>query len=598
VSTLPDASSSIDIDSHDCAGSTAIDGLTVASAAGEPLMIDPLAQSVLESIDARVCIVDRHGNIVAANRAWTQVHLPDHESEIRMDVGDNLFRVLAASAGPRVAYARRMIEGVRAVLDGRLDELDYEDADRIGVIRWYRQRVASLAGGGAIVMHHDITDRVRAELHVVEQATRDPLTGLSNRVSLLDRLNTFVAQRRRDVGIAWLDLDRFSAVNDALGPSLADRLLVQVGERLTAQLVTPEYLARLSGDSFVVVAISMRSDAQLTRVARRMQDALTAPFLVVGDDGSERVVALTASVGVTMITREHSSGDHALRDAEAALVQAKLTGRGGIGFVDTELRAVQQSRMELEQDLRRALELDQLTVRFQPEWSLFEQRIVGAEALVRWHHPTLGELSPSQFIPIAEESGDVVDLGSWVLDRAVQVASTWPSINGVAPFVAVNLSAVQLADPALPGRVRSSIERWGLDPRRLMLEITESAVVDRLDLAVGMLDALRGVGVRIALDDFGTGYSSLGILRTLPVDVLKLDKSFIDPLESEPVTREIVRAVLSLAKSLSMDVVAEGVESLEQQRVLHELGCDVIQGYIIAPPQGASDLMTRLTASS
>jgi diguanylate cyclase (GGDEF)-like protein len=546
---------------------------------------EPAAQALLDALEARAAVVSDSGDVIAVNHLWRSAELPDYESEMSIEVGDNIFRVLANVRGPRQAYARRMIEGIRSVLEGRVEQLDFEDTDRTMMTRWFRQRVVRLNGVGALITHRDITEQVLSELELMRQATRDGLTGLANRVSLLDRLNQYVSQRRRDVGVVWLDIDRFAAINDAVGSMEADEMLVSLANRLSGVTQNSEFLGRLSGDTFVVIALGVRSEHQLVRIARRLQDSLIEPFVV-----DNRSLTLTASAGVALVSREHRVGDDVLRDAGAALVQAKGMGRNAIGFVDAERRTQQQTRLALEQDLRLAIGRNELEVKFQPEWSLLSARVVGAEALVRWEHPTRGALSPNQFIPIAEETGDIVMLGAWVLDRAIEIASGWPIIDGEGPFVAVNLSVVQLADPNLLTTVRMSLERWGLDPKRLVLEITETAVVDRLDLAMAILQQLRDLGVRIALDDFGTGYSSLGILRTLPVDVLKLDKAFIDPLGREPVTREIVNAVLALARSLKMEVVAEGVESAEQQQVLKELGCHLIQGFAISPPQSASEL--------
>jgi len=447
---------------------------------------------------------------------------------------------------------------------------------------------------------HEIVERRRAEQQLARQATHDPLTGLPNRTLLRDRVEHALQRSRRDsskVGVLFLDVDNFKAVNESLGHPMGDQLLVQVAARLEGTLRSTDTKARLGGqtlscwggDEFVVLCEDLHSERDAIRVTERIAAALAPPFALEGYE-----LCITASIGIAVTSTGGSTRDAIIRDADGAMHRAKERGGDRYELFDQELRTRMLDRLHTERELGKAIERDELRLFYQPIVSAADCRVIGVEGLIRWQHPERGLIPPAEFIPLAEESGLIVPVGTWVLEEACHQSARWHETHPEWPplRVAVNLSARQLTDE-LPAIVSNALLRTGAHPSRLTLELTETLLMETGHFATDILAALREVGVQIALDDFGTGYSSLSYLQRFPLDVLKLDRSFIAGLGTEPSAAKIVAATIDMARALGMSVVAEGVETAEQLQYLRDFGCPFAQGYHLARPQ-PPDVITAL----
>ncbi len=439
-----------------------------------------------------------------------------------------------------------------------------------------------------VVAVRDLRERKQAEERLRHMAHHDLLTQLPNRALFNDRLDQALAQAERDggaVAVLCLDLDRFKAVNDLLGHHGGDALLQQVAQRLLRAANDQDTVARFSGDEFVVLQTRIAQPAGAEAAAKRMVAALGAPF-----DLDGQPVLIGTSIGIALYPQDARAGEDLLRNADTALYRAKADGRGTYRFFEAEMDARLQERRRLERDLQQALLGNQLAVHFQPLGDCSTQAIVGFEALVRWNHPERGQVAPSDFIPMAEETGLIVPLGEWVLREACREAVRWPdSIR-----VAVNLSPVQFRHADLAERVIAILKDTGLPPERLELEVTEGVLIDDSARALSTLKALKQAGIRISLDDFGTGYSSLSYLQSFPFDKIKIDRSFIGNMPTNEDSRSIVRAIIALARSLRITVTAEGVETEEQLRLLRSEDCNQVQGYLLGRPAPAGDVSARL----
>jgi diguanylate cyclase len=423
-----------------------------------------------------------------------------------------------------------------------------------------------------------------------EQLLRDPLTGLPSRLLLMNRLQSAIARLERaggQVAVLFVDLDRFKVVNDSLGHHAGDRLLLAVADRLRTVARRHELPARFGGDEFVIVCEDIADAQDAVAVAERLLRALAQPF-----DFDDVPAFVGGSVGIAVTSDPDASPADLVRDADAAMYRAKQSGGGRWSIFDQVIRERAVARQATEAALRNAIARDELVVHFQPELSVATGGIVGVEALVRWERPGHGMVSPADFIPIAEETGLIVPIGKWVLHQACAQAKTFDDGRLV---IRVNVSARQLAEPGLADTVKEALAASGLPPERLVLEVTESVVLEDGDRSVAALRALRDIGVGVSLDDFGTGYCSLSYLRRLPIDSLKIDRSFVRGLGHEADDDSIVTSVIDLARSLGVSVVAEGVETEEQLAGLRARGCDTMQGFLFARP-GPADAVAELMA--
>ena len=446
-------------------------------------------------------------------------------------------------------------------------------------------------------VNHDITERKRVEEHLKHLAFHDPLTDLPNRQLLLERLGHALARtaRRSGSGVAvlFMDLDGFKVVNDSLGHDTGDRLLVEVAKRLKGCLRPEDTLARFAGDEFVVVIEEVRGADDALRVTRRITEEFRGPFVL---DGRELVVGF--SIGVALGEAHTKSPEDLLRDADTAMYRAKEEGLGYRVF-DPAMHDRALGRLDLENDLRRAIEDGEFVIHYQPKVRLREADTVAeVEALLRWRHPRRGLLMPDEFIPVAEDTGLIVTIGRWVLKEACRQVKEWQDRYPTTPplVACVNVSAGQLRYPDLLHDVGTALRESGIEGRSLALEITESALVQHMQTSMTLLEELRKEGIRFALDDFGSEYSSLSYLMRLPVDFVKIDKSFVRGLGEEPRAATIVEAMISLAHSLGLEAVGEGVESAGQLESLRRMGCDLAQGYHFTKPllpEAVPEFLTR-----
>jgi diguanylate cyclase (GGDEF)-like protein/PAS domain S-box-containing protein len=440
----------------------------------------------------------------------------------------------------------------------------------------------------------DALERQAIEDAIRERAVHDPLTGLPNRVLFVDRLEHALARLGRQssalCAILFLDLDHFKLVNDSLGHHVGDELLTAAAPRLKQALRSSDTVARFGGDEFGILLEDIASERDAIETAERIAAIFARPFVL---SGSEHFV--TTSIGIAL-ARGGEHADELIRDADAAMYRAKDRGRARYEVFDEGMRGRAIERLRVENDLRRALERGELRLEYQPVVSLRNFSIVGVEALVRWRHPERGEIPPSEFIPIAEENGLIEPIGRWVLERACRQAAQWyPLRPDAAPLtMSVNLSAVQVTRRSLPDVVASVLRTTGLDPACLSLEITETVMVRDAEGLGEVLKALKALGVRLVLDDFGTGYSSLSYLTRLPLDVLKVDRSFVDGLGSEPRDTAITETIIAMSRALSLDVVAEGVETAGHVRELSRLGCGLAQGFHFSRAVSAEEITEAL----
>jgi len=442
---------------------------------------------------------------------------------------------------------------------------------------------------GMIGVSVDISERKQLEQRLLHQAFHDALTGLPNRNLFLDRTRHALSLSRRNdqaVAVLFLDLDNFKIVNDSLGHDVGDQLLVTVAERILGCLREGDTAARLGGDEFAVLLENLDTAGAAAVVAQRLLEALRSPLNLGGHE-----MFVTPSIGIAIGTASAELAENLLRDADVAMYTAKRNGRARFEIFEPAMGSTALERLELEQDLRRAIERDELALHYQPVVDLSEGSLAGFEALLRWDHPTRGRIAPDVFIPVAEETGLVVPIGSWALRTACHQLRdwqhAWPDSQGIN--ISVNLSGRQFKEPGLAKLVAQVLRETGLAPGCLNLEITETIMMADEVGTSAVLRELEQLGVTLAIDDFGTGYSSLGMLRHFPVDTLKIDRSFVDELGAGSDDSVIVAGVVGLAHGLGLRVVAEGVETLGQLERLHDLGCDLGQGYYFARPLPAVD---------
>jgi diguanylate cyclase (GGDEF)-like protein/PAS domain S-box-containing protein len=542
-----------------------------------------------ESRDA-VYITTLDGRFVAVNQALVEQFGYSREELLAGNVAD-----LYIDAQDRARFRDEIFR------DGYVRDFEVRLARRDGVQLHCLVSATLRRGHDGVVrgfqgIIHDFTERKRAEERLAYGALHDALTGLPNRALFMDRLERVAERTGNDaatLAVFFVDLDRFKVVNDSMGHVVGDRMLVEIGRRLAAAVPPGATVARFGGDEFTVLLHPVRSALDATHMAERLLDSLAMPFSLA--PGQE--VFATASVGIALGTGARETPEDLLRNADAALSRAKARGKNRYEVFDRAMHAEALDRLQMETDLRRALERGELRLLYQPIVALAEGRLAGFEALLRWDHPERGTISPDLFIPLAEETGLISQVGRWVLEEGCRRLAAWErQAPGATPFLSINLSARQFGDADLADHVARTVANCAVDPGRVWLEITETVILENADPVRTTLRRLKELGVQLCMDDFGTGYSSLAYLHRMELDELKIDRSFVSRMEHDPRSAQLVHAIVALAHNLGVRVVAEGVETRPQLDSLRELRCDYAQGFLFAPgltPEAADALLAE-----
>ncbi|WP_017305028.1 EAL domain-containing protein [Spirulina subsalsa] len=447
---------------------------------------------------------------------------------------------------------------------------------------------------GIVVNCHNITDRKIAEEKFLYDALHDSLTRLPNRALFMDRLSQALARQKRhpssQFAVLFIDLDRFKVVNDSLGHWGGDQLLVETANRLQEQMRYDDTIARLGDDEFAILLESVNTAQDANNVAQRLQMKLQLPVII-----NQQEVYTSASIGIVFPNGQYDAPSDILRDAHTAMYHAKIQGKARQQMFDVTMSADNLARLQLEIDLRRAKEREELQVYYQPIVNLKTGHLSGFEALMRWKHPHRGPVSPGAFIPLAEETGLIVPMGWWILQEACEQIQVWgEEFPDSALTISVNLSGRQFSQPQLAKEVDKILKATGVNPQRLRLEITETTIMENETIVAQTLQDLKAMDIQLSIDDFGTGYSSLSRLRSFPIDTLKIDRSFVMKMEQEPENLEITRAIIRMADSLGIEVIAEGIEHQEHLQLLRKLRCKYGQGYLFAKPLAAEDAIALL----
>jgi diguanylate cyclase (GGDEF)-like protein len=544
--------------------------------------------AALSNMSQGLVMFDGDERLVIYNQHFISMYRLENEN---IKPGDTLCHILERRAANGTfstadpgEYVRELSAAVKAG-ERTAQYLELADGRIVAIMR---QR---LEGGGWVATHEDITERRQAEIKIAHMARHDALTDLPNRVLLRERLNEALAQveRGQKLAVLYLDLDLFKNVNDSLGHPTGDELLRQVGERLRRCVQEADTISRVGGDEFFIIQTGIGDATDAERLARRITDAVRAPYDLHG-----HLVVIDASIGIALAPMDGVDANELLKNADMAMYGAKTDGRGVYRFFEPHMDARMKERRALEVALRRAFDNDEFELYYQPVLNLDTGEVRCCEALLRWHHPERGMVSPVEFIPVAEEIGLIVALGERVIRWACQDAAQWPDDVGVA----VNLSPTQLASNGLLPTVLSALASSRLSPHRLELEITEAVLMQNSEATLRTLHQLRELGIRISMDDFGTGYSSLSYLRSFPFDKLKIDRCFIKGLGDSSESDAIVHAVAGLADSLGMTTTAEGVETREQLDLVRSLGCTDVQGFYYSPPVPLRELAAILAKHS
>jgi diguanylate cyclase (GGDEF)-like protein/PAS domain S-box-containing protein len=543
-----------------------------------------LASSIMESTSEGVLVTDENGTIISVNPAFSKITgysaaeaIGQRPSLLKSDHHDEAFyrqlwqEVLREGRWEGEIWNRRK--------SGEMYP-EWLTINRIPALDGVPPRYAAV--------FHDITEQRQANERIQYLAFHDALTGLPNRALFQDRLVHAVERARREnrrLSVTFIDLDGFKEINDSLGHDVGDLLLQEVAQRIRARMRRGvDTVARLGGDEFVVLMEDLKEVEHCACLAGEIIEDLSVPFHLRGHP-----VRVGASVGMAFFPEDGNEALELMKHADTAMYAAKASGKGIYRFFQPEMLANLNQRIKLETDLRHAIEDGALELHYQPKICVTDGKLRGVEALVRWPHAERGLILPQEFIPIAEETGLIVSLGNWVLAEACRQAADWRA-RGLQITIAVNVSAHQIAKDRLADRVASLLVEHELPATALQIELTETALLTAPELATETLNRLREMGVTIAIDDFGTGYSSLARMRRLPIDLVKIDRSFIENMDNDAKDAEVVRTIVALAHALGLDIIAEGVESRRQSALLNDSGCTVCQGYYFARPQPASQL--------
>jgi diguanylate cyclase (GGDEF)-like protein/PAS domain S-box-containing protein len=578
--------------------------------------ISEVAAAIIDMAERSLKHEEERTAEAAQQRLWAMVHAASNEAIVITDAENRILTVNRAftrltgyaadeviGQNPRMLSSGRETREFYAAMWQELKQRDcwsgeVEDRRKDGSLypKWLSISVVRGADGrpvNYIGLFADITERKQNEERLVYLANHDSLTGLPNRHLLLDRLRSAIAMSQRSdetIGLLFLDIDNFKWINDSLGHAAGDQLLTSVAERLTGMVRASDTVARLGGDEFVVLLTQTGSDLEIAQVAEKVIAAVARPL-----DLSGHEFHVTTSMGISTFPNDGQDAESLLKHADTAMYAAKSAGKNQFSYFDPAMNRAALERVELEQELRQALKRNEFELFYQPKYCVERQSVCGAEALIRWRHPRLGLVPPIKFIPLAEETSLIIEIGEWAIRSACNQIVEWQRAGLNPRRIAVNLSAIQLESDSFVPAVQRILQETGAPVSSLEFELTESMVLRNPDRSVVTLDRLRQFGIRLALDDFGTGYSSLSYLKRLPVHSLKVDRSFIEGVPRNPDDSQIVRMIIALARSVQLEVVAEGIETPAQRDFLTQLGCDFLQGYLFGKPMPAPELTALLT---
>jgi diguanylate cyclase (GGDEF)-like protein/PAS domain S-box-containing protein len=558
----------------------------------DPQIVLRRLEKAVETMNLGLTITDMDCKILFTNRAEAAMHGFEQAELIGKEA-----RIFA----PHAMWNPPTADGMKQMKSWRREATNIRKNGTTFPVQLISEVISDSAGVpiGIVTTCEDITERKNVEEQLERQALYDTLTDLPNRTLFHDRLSQAVSKTKRrkefSFGVLFVDLDRFKLINDSLGHSVGDQLLVEFARRLSRCLRPGDTVARVGGDEFTILLDDIHSVSEATRVADRIQQELSIPFIL-----GQHEVFTSASMGIALSSEEYGRSEDLLRDADIAMYRAKAQGRARYQVFDSGMHASAVVQLQMENDLRRALERKEFRAFYQPTVCLFTGKLTGFEALMRWQHPQRGLTLPEEFIPLAEETGLIIPMGLWILREACQQMQRWvarfPVYGGLT--ISVNLSGVQIGESDLVVQVERIIRETGIDPKLLTLEMTESVVMAHPQEATNRLLQLKNLGVRLHIDDFGTGYSSLSYLHQLPVDTLKIDRSFVSRIGKDEEKGEIVGTIATLAHNLGMDVIAEGVETAIQLSQVKALKCESAQGFYFSRPMDSNDAETLILAET
>ncbi len=550
-------------------------------------------RALITAIPDLMLQIDRDGTIVDFNLPM-DFNLPKFPGGLRgKKMGETIFQEAPSKAIASMEQA--LNTGENQIIEHQIRHNDSMHS--------YESRIVVNGENQILAIVRDVTEKKEAEARIFDLAYHDTLTSLQNRHSFKEHLNQAIEQAKRYgrlVATLFLDLDRFKRINDTLGHNVGDLLLKSVADRLVQCVRSSDRLAintdnpvgavaRLGGDEFMVLLTEISRAQDAAKVTRRILDALSQPFTIAGHE-----IFISASIGITIYPLDGEDVDTILKNGDTAMYHAKDQGRNNFQFYNFSMHSFAHERLTLENKLRKALDRDEFLLHYQPQVDLRTGKIVGLEALIRWQHPDMGMIAPLDFIPLAEETGLIVPIGDWVLSAACSKNAAWQA-SGYPPVrMSVNISSYQFRQKTLLATIKRALDKSGLDPRYLELEITETAIMQNAESTTSILNELKLMDLRLAIDDFGTGYSSLNYLKRFPVDVLKIDRSFVKDITTDPDDAAITKAIIAMADSLNLKVIAEGVETEQQLKFLVQNGCHEVQGYLFSRPLDESGIKSFL----
>ncbi len=544
-------------------------------------------RSIFENAIEGIFQTSLSGQYLDANPALARIYGHESVKDMMSDLV-NIQTQLYVDPGRRDEF--RMLMD----LHGKVQNFESQVYRKDGEIIWISENARTVKNDAGEVLYYegtveDITERRTFEAQIQHQATHDSLTGLPNRYLLEDRLQqsiNFAERYHTRLAVAFVDLDQFKHINDSLGHDAGDTLLLTISERLSALVRDSDTVVRLGGDEFVILLTSIQKNDYVTHTMKRVLDAISQPVMLNGLE-----FRISCSIGISIYPEDATQANVLLKNADTAMYKAKQSGRNNFQYYTHKLNAILQERMDIERKLRNATKREELILYYQPKVDIEDNRVNGAEALIRWVPEAGTMISPARFIPIAEETGLIEEIGDWVLNTACLQSHVFLKKFGRPILVSINISPRQFQRKGLAQHIAEIITRTGADPQYIELEITESTLADDIGTFISTLHELKAIGVKLAIDDFGTGYSSMTYLKDFPIDRLKIDQGFVYNLEQTPANSAILKAIVTLGHNLGLKVIAEGVETEFQRDFLRDIGCDELQGYLFSKPIEVNDFM-------